>query len=161
MTTDERRPTSDERARGRAPEPHDPLTAGAAGSPARAHNRLASFGYAFAGIGYLLRTQRNAQIHCAIALIAALLGILLRIGLAEWLAVTIMITIVIAAEGVNTAIEAAVDLASPQRHPLAKIAKDVAAGTVLITAIGAVAVGLLIFLPPLLRVAATLIGWPL
>lgn len=156
MTTDERRAARDDRAhaRGRAPDPHDP------GAPTRAPSRLASFRYAFAGIFYLISTQRNAQIHCAIAAIATLLGLLLQIGLAEWLALAVTITLVIAAEGVNTAIEAVVDLASPQRHPLAKIAKDVAAGTVLITAIGAVVVGLLVFLRPLLRLAATLLGWP-
>jgi diacylglycerol kinase (ATP) len=62
--------------------------------------------------------------------------------------------LVLAAEGINTAIEAVVDLASPQRHPLAKIAKDVAAGTVLITAIGAVVVGILVFLPRIWPIVA-------
>ena len=111
--------------------------------------RIASFGFAFEGILYLLRTQRNAQIHVVIGAIAVALGILFRIGQPEWLALAVIMTLVITAEGVNTAIEAVVDLASPQRHPLAKIAKDVAAGTVLLAAIGAVVVGCLIFLAPL------------
>jgi diacylglycerol kinase (ATP) len=118
-------------------------------SPAipRAANRVASFGYAFEGIFYLIRTQRNAQIHCAIALAVIIAGLFFGIEHSDWLALAGMITLVLAAEGINTAIEAVVDLASPQRHPLAKIAKDVAAGTVLLTALGAVAVGLIVFLP--------------
>ena len=75
---------------------------------------------------------------------------MLSIDRNEWLTLTLMITIVLAAEGVNTAIEAAVDLASPTYHPLAKIAKDVGAGTVLLTAVASVIVGLLLFLPHLL-----------
>ena len=111
-----------------------------------------SFRYAIAGLRYLLWTQRNAKIHTAIGLAAVALGFVLGIDRYEWLTLTITITIVLAAEGVNTAIEAAVDLASPSYHPLAKIAKDVGAGTVLLTAIAAVIVGMLLFLPHL---------WPL
>ena len=73
-----------------------------------------------------------------------------RLDRFEWLVLTLTIAIVLAAEGINTALEAVVDLASPDYHPLAKIAKDVGAGTVLLTAIAAVIVGLLLFLPRLL-----------
>jgi diacylglycerol kinase (ATP) len=125
-------------------------------APRRAATLLLSFGYAFAGIRYLLWTQRNAKIHSVISLLAVALGFLLRIELGEWLALVLTIMLVLAAEGLNTAIEAVVDLASPAYHPLAKIAKDVAAGTVLLTAIGAVIVGLMVFLPRLLMV---LWGW--
>jgi diacylglycerol kinase (ATP) len=122
--------------------------------PAPAHMRAgsvaASFRYAFAGLRYLLWTQRNAKIHSAIGLVAIVLGFLLGLDRYEWLTLTLTIAIVLAAEGVNTAIEAAVDLASPNYHPLAKIAKDVGAGTVLLTALAAVIVGLLLFLPHLL-----------
>jgi diacylglycerol kinase (ATP) len=118
--------------------------------PTRAATLLLSFRYAFAGIGYLLWTQRNAKIHTALGLAAVALGFLLRIERGEWLALVLTIVLVLAAEGVNTAVEAVVDLASPAYHPLAKIAKDVAAGTVLLTAIGAVIVGLILFLPRLL-----------
>jgi diacylglycerol kinase (ATP) len=118
--------------------------------PARAATLLLSFRYAFAGVGYLLWTQRNAKIHTALGLAAVALGFLLRIERGEWLALVLTIVLVLAAEGVNTAVEAAVDLASPAYHPLAKVAKDVAAGTVLLTAIGAVIVGLILFLPHLL-----------
>jgi hypothetical protein len=72
----------------------------------------------------------------------------------RWLALALTITLVLAAEGVNTAVEAVVDLVTPGFHPLAKIAKDVAAGTVLLTAIGAVVVGVIIFLPRLWTLAA-------
>jgi diacylglycerol kinase (ATP) len=118
--------------------------------PTRAATLLISFRYAFAGVGYLLWTQRNAKIHTALGLAAVALGFLLRIERGEWLALVLTIVVVLAAEGVNTAVEAAVDLASPAYHPLAKVAKDVAAGTVLLTAIGAVIVGLILFLPHLL-----------
>jgi diacylglycerol kinase (ATP) len=125
----------------------------------RAPNRLASFSYAFAGIGYLFRTQRNAQIHSAISIMVIVAGVLFRIERLEWLAIVLTIMLVLAAEGINTAIEAVVDLASPQRHPLAKIAKDVAAGTVLITAIGAVVVGILIFMPRIWPFVANWLAW--
>jgi diacylglycerol kinase (ATP) len=115
--------------------------------------RVASFRFAFQGIFHLIRTQHNAHIHLVLGAIAITLGIILGIGQAEWLALTIIITLVLATEGVNTAIEAVVDLASPERHPLAKIAKDVAAGTVLLTAIGAIIVGCIIFIPPLWALA--------
>ena len=119
-------------------------------APGRAATLLISFRYGFEGIRYLLWTQRNAKIHSAIALIAVALGAVLRIERSEWLTLLLMIILVLAAEGFNTAIEAAVDLASPGYHPLAKIAKDVAAGAVLLVAIGAVLVGVIIFLPYLL-----------
>lgn len=117
---------------------------------ARALTLASSFGYAFAGLGYLIGTQRNAKIHITLGLLAVALGFLLGIDRGEWLALVLTITLVIAAEGVNTAVEAAVDLASPDYHPLAKIAKDVAAGTVLLTAITSLVVGMMIFLPRLL-----------
>jgi diacylglycerol kinase (ATP) len=126
--------------------------------PGRAATLLASFGYAFGGIGYLVRTQRNAKIHCAITALVIVLGLGLGIERVEWVALVITIALVLAAEGVNTAVEATVDLASPGYHPLAKVAKDVAAGTVLLTAIAAVAVGALIFLPRLWPIALWLLA---
>jgi diacylglycerol kinase (ATP) len=119
-------------------------------TPTRAATLLLSFRYAFAGIVYLLWTQRNAKIHIVLGIAAVALGFLLRIERGEWLALVLTIVLVLAAEGVNTAVEAAVDLASPAYHPLARVAKDVAAGTVLLTAIGAVIVGLILFVPHLL-----------
>ncbi|MFV9504720.1 MAG: diacylglycerol kinase family protein [Oscillochloridaceae bacterium umkhey_bin13] len=120
---------------------------------------LAAFGYAFAGLRYLLLTQRNAQIHCLVAACAIALGAVLQIARWEWLVLVLIITLVLAAEGFNTALEAAVDLTTTARHPLAKVAKDVAAGTVLLCAISAVIVGCLIFLPHLWPIIAGWLGW--
>jgi diacylglycerol kinase len=117
---------------------------------------VAAFGYAFQGLWHLVSTQRNAQIHCLIAACAVALGAVLRIARWEWLALVIIIALVLAAEGFNTALEAAVDLATPTRHPLAKVAKDVAAGTVLLCAIASVIVGCIIFIPHLLALLAAL-----
>lgn len=110
---------------------------------------LASFSYALAGLGYLLRTQRNARIHVVLGTCALTLGALLRLDRTEWMVLIIACTLVLAAEGVNTAIEAAVDTATSTYHPMARAAKDVAAGTVLLCAIAAVVLGGIIFLPNL------------
>ena len=108
-----------------------------------------SFYYAFLGIGHLFRTQRNARIELAIGIIACVLAYWLGISRAEWGVLILTIACVLILEGLNTSIEAVVDLASPEIHPLAKTAKDVAAGMVLIAAIASVGVGLLILGPPL------------
>jgi diacylglycerol kinase len=117
--------------------------------PPRRHGLIASFRFAFAGIAYLLRTQRNARIHLVIGVIACALAAWLRIPRIEWAILLMTIAGVLILEGLNTALEAIVDLASPDLHPLAKVAKDVAAGMVLIAAIASVGVGLFIFGPPL------------
>jgi diacylglycerol kinase len=101
------------------------------------------------GLAYLFRTQRNARIHLVIGTLACAAGRGCAIGRVEWAVLIFTIALVIILEGLNTAIEAAIDLASPQVHPLAKVAKDLAAGMVLVAAIAAVAVGVLIFGPPL------------
>lgn len=108
-----------------------------------------SFGFAFAGLAYLLRTQRNARIHVVVGALACGVAAWLRIGRVEWAVLVFTIALVIILEGLNTAVEAAIDLASPDIHPLAKAAKDLAAGMVLVAAIASVAVGLLILGPPL------------
>jgi diacylglycerol kinase len=108
-----------------------------------------SFGFALAGIGFLLRTQRNARIHVVVGAAACGLGGWLHISRVEWAVIVFTIALVLILEGLNTAVEAAIDLASPQIHPLAKAAKDLAAGMVLIAAVASVAVGLLILGPPL------------
>ncbi|HYO08760.1 MAG TPA: diacylglycerol kinase family protein [Tepidisphaeraceae bacterium] len=113
------------------------------------HGLIASFRFAFAGIAYLFRTQRNARIHAAIATAACGLALWLGLSRIDWCILLLTIAGVLILEGLNTALEAVVDLASPHVHPLAKVAKDVAAGMVLIAAIASVAVGLLIFGPPL------------
>ncbi len=110
---------------------------------------IAGFGYAFNGVWYALRTQRNARVHTAIAILAIATGILLHISAVEFAMIFIAITGVFIAEMFNTVLELCVDLASPEYHPLAKIAKDVAAGAVLLNAVLAIIIGLFIFGPHL------------
>jgi diacylglycerol kinase len=114
---------------------------------------IAAFGYASAGVGHLIRSQRNARIHLVLTILAVLLALWLKISALEWAVLSLTIGLVLLAETMNTAIEAAVDLASPNSHPLAKIAKDTAAGGVLIAAVTAIVVALFLFLPPLLTLA--------
>lgn len=110
---------------------------------------IAGFGFAFSGLWYVLRTQPNARVHIAIAILAILLGIVLRISAIEFAMVFVAITGVFIAEMFNTVFELCIDLASPNYHPLAKIAKDVAAGAVLLSAILSVVIGLFVFGPHL------------
>jgi diacylglycerol kinase len=108
---------------------------------------IASFGYAFHGLWYTVRTQRNARVHAVAALLVIIMGFLLHISTLEFAILFVVIGAVFVAEMFNTVMEICVDLASPGYHPLAGIAKDVAAGAVLFNAIIAVIVGLCIFLP--------------
>jgi diacylglycerol kinase len=117
--------------------------------PRRSASRLASFRYAYAGCRHVLRTQHNSWIHAACTVAVVGLGLWLGLGRVEWAVLTLTIGLVWTAELVNTAVEAVVDLTSPQIHPLAKVAKDAAAGAVLVAALAAVVVGLLVLGPPL------------
>jgi len=108
-----------------------------------------SFGHAAHGVWLTLRTQRNARIHVAVAVAVCLVGLWLRLDLLRWSILTITMAAVLVGETINTAVEALVDLLSPQFHERAKVAKDVAAGAVLLLSIAAVIVGLLIVGPPL------------
>jgi diacylglycerol kinase len=110
---------------------------------------IAGFGHAFRGLWYALRTQRNARVHVSIAILAILLGIVLRISAVEFAMVFVAITGVFLAEMFNTVFELCVDLASPDYHPLAKIAKDVAAGAVLLSAMLSIVIGVFVFVPHL------------
>lgn len=111
---------------------------------------LMSFVYAGQGVAYAIRTQRTMRVHLAFAVFAIGMGIWLRITPAEFAVIVVAIMLVVMAEMFNTVVEATVDLATREIHPLAKIAKDVAAGAVLVGAALAVIVGLLILGPPLL-----------
>jgi diacylglycerol kinase len=117
----------------------------------RSRSRWQSFRHAFAGLWYVLRTQRNAWIHAGITLLVILLGWWLGLNRYDWILITIAICFVWLAEIINTALEAITDLASPEQHPLARVGKDVGAGAVLLASITAVIVGFLILLPPLLE----------
>jgi diacylglycerol kinase (ATP) len=113
------------------------------------YSRVKSFQYAFEGWWHVLRTQRNAWIHALVSSIVFGLGFWLQISRHEWAILLLTIMVVWMAEFMNTALEALVDLATPDYHPLAKIAKDVAAASVLVGALGAILIGLLILGPPL------------
>ena len=112
-----------------------------------------SFGYAFQWIFNTIRTERNIKIHCAAAILVTIFGIWLQISKTEWMICFILFGLILALELVNTAVEATVDLFTEERKPLAKKAKDAAAGAVLIVAIFAAVIGILIFIPKLLDVA--------
>ena len=114
--------------------------------------RLRSFGHAFRGVGILLRTQPNAGIHALATILVIAAGVWFRISLVEWALIAFAIVCVWVAEALNTALELLVDLASPDPHPLAGQAKDVAAAAVLIAAIGSVVIGVLVFGPHILRI---------
>ncbi len=123
-------------------------------------SRIHSFRYAFHGWFYVLRTQRNAWIHSAIATAVFIVGLWLHIPPRDWAVIILTAALVFTAEFLNTSIEAVVDLASPDKHPLAKIGKDVGAAAVLVSALAAVLIGLLLLGPPLLQKLTTLIPNP-
>jgi len=123
-------------------------------------NRLDSFRHAFAGCWYMLRTQENAWIHAAFSAAVLVVGLWLHLSTVEWAVIVLAMGIVWTTEFVNTALEAVVDLASPDIHPLAKVGKDVAAAAVLVGAGTSVVIGLLILGPPLFeRVWPIITGW--
>ncbi|MGZ3674089.1 MAG: diacylglycerol kinase family protein [Ktedonobacterales bacterium] len=137
------------------------VDAGTAGVPATGESEgagierasfLMSFVYAWKGILYAVRTQRNMRVHIAIFVLAVTLGVVLRISPVEFAMVFVAATGVFIAEMVNTVAEAVVDLVTREYHPLARIAKDVAAGVVLMNALLSVVIGLFVFVPHL---------WPL
>lgn len=108
---------------------------------------LRSFGFALDGISYLMRTQRSARIEIAIGVVVLAAAAWLRVTAVEAAVLVLAIALVLALEALNTAIELAVTLASPERHPVAKVAKDVSAAMVLVSAIAAAVVGVLVLGP--------------
>lgn len=106
-----------------------------------------SFKYAIQGICSSFKTEKNMKIHVLIMLVVILLGIILKINLTEWLICIILFGIVISAEMFNTAIETVVNMITEKQDPKAKLAKDIAAGAVLIVAISSAIIGLIIFIP--------------
>ena len=110
-----------------------------------------TFRDAFTGLGYVVRTQRNARIHLSITLLVFAIAAWLRITAQDWAILVLTAALVWTSELINTALEAVVDLASPQEQPLARAAKDLAAGAVLIAALAAIVVGVLLLGPALLR----------
>lgn len=108
---------------------------------------IAGFGYAFRGLWHVLRTQRNMRVHTGAAIIATIAGIVFHISATEFALLYVAISGVLIAEMFNTVFELCVDLAQPEYDPLARIAKDVAAGAVLLSAILSIVIGLFIFGP--------------
>jgi diacylglycerol kinase (ATP) len=106
---------------------------------------IESFNFAIEGVIHVLRTQRNLRIHFAVAVIVLVLAVLVGVSKIELIALLIAIAFVLVAEMINTAIEGAIDAATTSFDPMAKLAKDIAAGAVLISAVTAVAVGYLVF----------------
>jgi diacylglycerol kinase len=115
------------------------------------NGRAKSFTYAFEGINYVFKTQKNAQIHLIIIAVVILAACWLQLPGSDFAVIVLTIGLVLGAEFFNTAIETLVDLVSPGQHPLAKITKDVCAGGVLISAICAVFVGMFLFIPPIIN----------
>lgn len=108
---------------------------------------LSSFRWAFAGIAACVRRERNMKIHLFAAAAVTAAGLYLHISKTEWLVCLILFGLILGLEMMNTAIEAVVDLVCPHQHPKAKLAKDAAAGAVLVAAIFAAVAGCIIFVP--------------
>ncbi len=118
-------------------------------------SRIRSFRDAFTGWWYVIRTQRNAWIHAVATVVVVLLASWVQIPPRDWALIILAIALVWTAEFINSALEAVVDLTSPQTHRLAKVGKDVGAAAVLIAAGSSLLIGLLILGPPLwVRISA-------
>jgi diacylglycerol kinase len=115
--------------------------------------RLRSIKCALVGLQVMVRTQQNAWIHAAATLVVTALGLWLGLSSGEWCWIVLAIVSVWTAEALNTAFEFLTDVASPTFHPIAAHAKDVAAGAVLLSAVGALIIAGLVLVPHLLRVA--------
>jgi diacylglycerol kinase len=115
------------------------------------HSRIASLGYALSGWLYMLRWQKNTRIQGVASIVILALALLLQISFSEIAVLILTITIVWMAEFINAAVEAVVNLASPEYHDMAKVAKDVASAAVLLGVVASIVIGLLILGPPLLQ----------
>lgn len=113
--------------------------------------RVQSFRHAINGVVELFVAQHNAQIHAIVTIVVVITGILFDVSATEWSFLVIAIVLVLVCEAINTAFESLCDVVSPEFHPLVKRSKDIAAGAVLLSAIGAVIIGLIIFLPYLIN----------
>ena len=113
---------------------------------------LKSFYYAFQGIKVNILTERNLAIHFCVMLLVIVCGFTFKISTTEWLICILLFGFVITLELMNTAIETAIDICKPEINPKAKLAKDTAAGAVLVVAIVAVIVGIIIFGPKIINV---------
>ena len=119
---------------------------------ARDKRLVDSFNFAIEGLISALKDEKHMKVHILAAIIIVILAILINASKVEILIISLSVSFVIITELVNTAVEAIIDLVSPERHPLAKLAKDVAAGAVLVAAINALCVGYLLFYDKLLDI---------
>lgn len=122
------------------------------------YSRIRSFGYAFSGWWFVIKTQRNAWIHAIASVMVIALALWLAISERDLAVLILTIGFVWAAEFFNTALEAVVDLSTPAHHPLARVGKDVGAAAVLIAALVSVVIGVLLLGPPLVAKLATLLS---
>ena len=111
-----------------------------------------SFKYAIQGIISSFKTERNMKIHVFIMILVIIWGIIFKISVTEWMVCALLFALVISGELFNTAIETVVDMIMPEINDKAKLAKDIAAGAVLVLAITAVIVGLIIFVPKIIAI---------
>lgn len=109
--------------------------------------RAASFSHALRGLRFMIQSQHNAWLHAIATVVVIVGGLGFQISRVEWCFIILSIMAVWIAEALNTALEFVVDLASPDLHSLAGMAKDVAAGAVLISAVGATTIGIVVFAP--------------
>ena len=117
------------------------------GKNLKSKNIFHSFKYAFSGLKYGLINTKNLHVDFVVALLVIVCGFIFQISITEWLIILLCFALVMSLELMNTALEEVVNLASPEIHPLAKISKDVAAGSVLMSAIISAVIGLIIFIP--------------
>jgi diacylglycerol kinase len=115
----------------------------------RSRNTIQAFHFAFSGLWYALRTQRNMRVHLVIVSGVTVMGLWLKLSTDQWAVLALTCGLVLVTEMTNTVIERLVDLVCPDYHPLAKIVKDVMAGAVVLAAIVSIIVGLLVLGPPL------------
>ena len=115
-----------------------------------------SFKYAFSEIVTAFKSETNMKIHFTMMMLVIIFGILLKISLNEWLVCIMLFCMVIGSEMINTAVENVVNLAMPTKNEVAKNAKDISAGAVLVFAIGSAIIGLIIFIPKIINVLVNL-----
>jgi len=121
-------------------------------------SRLRSFGYAFSGWWFVIKTQRNAWLHAIASILVLAMALWLGIPERDLAVLVLTIGFVWTAEFINTALEAVVDLSTPAHHPLARVGKDVGAAAVLIAALISVVIGVLLLGPPLVAKLATILS---
>ena len=113
-------------------------------------NIISSFKYGFLGLFEAIKRERNIKIALVLIVLGSIISCFLNLSMIEWIIVILMSVIVVSLEMMNTALEAVVDMAMPNIHPLAKLAKDTAAGAVVLSVVVAFIVGVIIYLPKLI-----------